>query len=128
MQKLVFEKAWERTISKQDQHWIETRFEQTKDQNDLFIPLRSARNHQNNLLVTVLIHNTRANPLDLREISLKLFEKDKEITMHTFSEPRLVLEPYTSMPWTFIFPHDLLQKNLAEEHIQVTLADRKEGK
>lgn len=59
MQNLVFEEAWDKTISNQDRYEIERAFQQSMiPQNELLCtPLWRAINHKGDLLVTVLIHN-----------------------------------------------------------------------
>ncbi|WP_052000644.1 SLAP domain-containing protein [Gracilibacillus boraciitolerans] len=108
MQKLYFEKAWEKTISDHDKQYIKNRFEQTKNEqehNIKLVPIRIAYNHRNDLLVTVLIHNFEAVTNDLSTINVELFEHSTQIGEENFTEHRLQLEAHTSMPWTFIFPY-----------------------
>ncbi|SFM49074.1 SLAP domain-containing protein [Gracilibacillus orientalis] len=107
MQRLFFEDAWNRTINDEDRLDIEKTFEQTKKDADdgvSFVPIRSAVNHRNDLLVTTLIHNFQSEAADLTNINIQLFQENKQITSQQIEETRLHLPAKTTMPWTFIFP------------------------
>ncbi|WP_208591548.1 SLAP domain-containing protein [Gracilibacillus suaedae] len=107
MQKLHFEDAWNRTISNKDRLEIKKIFEQTKkDAEDgvTFVPIRSAVNHRNDLLITTLIHNFQPEETDLTNINIQLYQDCKQIASQHIKESRLRLPAKTSMPWTIIFP------------------------
>ncbi|QGH33365.1 SLAP domain-containing protein [Gracilibacillus salitolerans] len=107
MQKLYFEDAWNKTISPQDRMKIEEVFKQTKEDAEdgvSFVPIRSAVNHRNDLLITTLIHNFQSENADLTNISIQLFQENKQIASQQIEEKRLHLPAKTTMPWTFIFP------------------------
>ncbi|MGP4042135.1 SLAP domain-containing protein [Gracilibacillus sp. D59] len=107
MQKLYFEEAWNKTISPQDRKKIEEVFEQTKkdaDDGASFVPIRSAVNHRNDLLITTLIHNFQSEKADLTNINIQLFQENNLIASQQVQERRLHLPAKTTMPWTFIFP------------------------
>jgi SLAP domain-containing protein len=109
MQELVFEAAWDKTIAPVDRTQIKDIFEETKDmasENIIFIPFREARNHENALLVSVLIHNFTKETFHLQDLQIAYYEDDDVIAAHQFSFPELLLRGKRSMPWTFIFPLD----------------------
>ena len=107
MQQLKFEASWNKGISSQDRSYIEKVFANTKHLNSfevMFCPIREASNHEEALLISVLIHNYMDKPLTFenRRILYKIGEEviaEKEFTL-----PRLVIPNKVSMPWTFIFP------------------------
>ncbi|WP_066185906.1 SLAP domain-containing protein [Gracilibacillus timonensis] len=106
MQQLIFTEAWDRTISSQDRQRLETLFQQTKDtaHHDLsFTIVRIAVNHHNHLLVTVLIHNTSNQTIDLTCETIHLLSNKQFLSKLSITDPRLRLPTNTSMPWTFIF-------------------------
>ncbi|SHN27900.1 SLAP domain-containing protein [Gracilibacillus kekensis] len=106
MQTLVLEEAWERTISEQDHQDIITIFNKTKEARKKIIPIRSAFNHRDDLLITVLLHNFADTKLDLRNVTIQLLQEDETLATQHFQDNRLLLDPATSMPWTFIFPEN----------------------
>ncbi|UFU00748.1 SLAP domain-containing protein [Radiobacillus kanasensis] len=113
MQKLVFEEKWDKTIANADRFFIEKVFsELTLNDEDIiqFTPIRQAVNHKEDLLVTVIIHNTSGEGLSLNQQKLSYMENDYLMAEETFFLP-VVLPPFTSMPWTFIFPRKSIQHN-----------------
>lgn len=118
MQKLTFEQAWDKTISLKDREKIHEVFlatNQKKNETIKFIPLWQAKNHKGELLVTVLIHNFSEQSLAFHNNKLHYLTSNNEIIAeHTFSHASLMLEPETSMPWTFIFPTIIKQPSAAE--------------
>ncbi|MRG87461.1 SLAP domain-containing protein [Salinibacillus xinjiangensis] len=115
MQKLVFHNAWDKTLSSKDRKRIEKEFEKTKNRHqDLeIIILWLAMNHKGECLVTTLIHNRGNQSFPTDEIELRLVDHQKVIAEHTFTIP-FTLEPFTSMPWTFIFSENSLGENSLE--------------
>ena len=110
MQKLLFEEKWDKTIADTDRTRIEQIFQKANIQktNKLFIPIRQAINHKQDLLVTVLIHNLNNSSIHFSNKSLSYYEDDIRVAEYTFTLPSLSVEPNTSMPWTFIFPNKSL--------------------
>lgn len=109
MQRLVFEQAWEKTIDPEDKQQIVTVFEQAnvpQKSVQKFIPFRQARNHRNDLLVTVIVQNFGDIAFTLEDIELTYYEAGQPVASHTFSHPGLMIAPKCSMPWTFIFPEN----------------------
>jgi len=126
LQQLIFENAWERTISQLDRQKIENTFEQTKRNTNLLldlIPLKTATNHRGELLVTVLIHNFDEKPFDMSTVTIHLLYNKEKVATHTFHEKRLVLDENTSMPWTFIFPAYSLSGTLAIDNVSLQIAE-----
>lgn len=98
MQQLVFEKAWDQTISSQDRQKITTSFEAIQAVKERHLAfLWEATNYKNEKLVTTLIHNPTEEPLAIQQVAIA-FENDVAI----FSLP-LEVPSFSSMPWTFIF-------------------------
>ncbi|MFD2045405.1 SLAP domain-containing protein [Ornithinibacillus salinisoli] len=111
MQKLLFEDAWDRTISDGDRKWIQHVFENTKLPLDqvLFTSLRQAINHRGDLLVSVIVHNTKNTEIAPVQQHFSYVVDHKLIAEHTFSIP--TIKSKTSMPWTFIFPKGSYKEN-----------------
>lgn len=103
---LLFEEAWERTISPQDRQAIIQKFEASHLQAGeiKFIPFRWALNHQGELLATVLIQNGEHKDFPLDNLTLSMEDSHGQLAEKSFSLPHIVVKANTSMPWTFIFP------------------------
>lgn len=109
MQQLRFETSWDKALSAQDRNQIEKLFIETKHQSYstiVFSPIREAINHQNELLITVLVHNFTQNPLTFENTQLVYSNEQAIIAANEFTLPALKIPPQTSMPWTFIFPQN----------------------
>ena len=107
MQQLQFEASWNKAISPQDRKYIEKVFADTKHLNSIdvmFSPIREAINHEEALLITVLIHNFTDKPLTFENKELLYRIGGEVIAEKLFTLPRLVVPSKVSMPWTFIFP------------------------
>lgn len=107
MQKLQFEKSWDKALSEQDRARINQVFSETKDIKNVgvqFIRIREAENYKGEILVMVLIHNPTREAFIFRNTMLRYLENKEVIAEHSFTFPALISEPETSMPWTFIFP------------------------
>lgn len=105
MQTLSFEQAWDRTIAPEDRQYIQHLFEKTSFENGVhFTLIREAINHKQETLVTVLIHNCEETPLILNDICIA-YQNEVEQMCEFFSLP-IQINPFTSMPWTFIFPEE----------------------
>lgn len=104
MQKLQFEAAWDKTLSGIDRDLITQVFNKQKVPSDTVSCdlIRSARNYYSYFLVTVLIHNATATEQTFteRDVSLQMTHGRSK---QRFTQPKLVIPSYTSMPWTFIF-------------------------
>lgn len=125
-QNLSLDAAWEKQISPQDRNLVETTFAETKaalyDLNE-YTYLRHDVNHDQALLVLVLVHNWSEIPKKTTDETLVcLNEKQEEVARHSFSFP-FQLSAKTSTPWTLIFPkgtyqHDLKkQQNLVVQNV-----------
>ena len=117
MQQLAFHPAWDKTISDNDRLLIEELYEQTYDQVDDFIMspvIRAAINYKKELLVTVLVHNFTHHAARFKERSI-FIQCDKFEAEQVFTIPDLIIAPFTSMPWTFIF-----QANPVYEQLELT--------
>ncbi|MEH7237609.1 SLAP domain-containing protein [Bacillus sp. JJ1562] len=117
MQKLVFEEAWERTISQKDREEIEHIFHEgiaNQDTGITFTIVRIAVNHKNERLVTAIVHNKTEQNLVFANSLVQFWIEDKLIAEHKFTLPALLVPPETSMPWTFIFPVDFEVPNSLE--------------
>ncbi|MEH7385823.1 SLAP domain-containing protein [Bacillus sp. JJ1521] len=107
MQKLVFEEAWDRTISQKDREEIKHIFHKavTKLETGItFTTIWVAVNHKNERLVTTIVHNNTAQNLLFENTTLEIWDGANHLAEHTFTLPALKVPPVTSMPWTFIFP------------------------
>ena len=107
MQKLQFERAWDKTISQKDRQAIEHLFQQSVEQIEYPIScaiLRQAINHKDNMLLTVLIHNFSDQEIAFEDRKVHCQLDEGHITQN-FTIHALRIPAKTSMPWTFIF-HD----------------------
>ncbi|KMY48707.1 SLAP domain-containing protein [Peribacillus loiseleuriae] len=112
MQKLQYESSWDKTLSNKDRKIIEGIFLETSllNQNRIqFTSLWQAMNHKGELLVTVLVHNFSHQDCSFMNKKLRYMENNEIIAEHTFTLPSLIVQPETSMPWTFIFPVEVLK-------------------
>ncbi|TFB13109.1 SLAP domain-containing protein [Filobacillus milosensis] len=111
MQKLQFEKKWDKTISDQDRSKIEEVFDETQESDEEFeaVTVWHANNHKGELLVTALIHNRSDQTVLFRDTDVIYKTLDEQIAERTFDIPALQIPPKTSMPWTFIFPDFTLE-------------------
>lgn len=124
MQLLRFEASWEKTVSDQDRAMIQQAFFKTNAANDKtihFIPLRQALNYKGDLLATVLIHNFSHHPYAFHKEKIHYLENNQPMAEHTFTLPSLLIEPETSMPWTFIFPASSLIDQITLENALLEL-------
>ncbi|WP_099355341.1 SLAP domain-containing protein [Fredinandcohnia onubensis] len=125
MQKLVFEAAWDRTISRKDRDVIEQLFrEEIIEEGISFTIIRVAVNHKNERLVTAIVHNRTAQYLVFENTPLQFCDGDRLLVEHEFTLSALQVPPETSMPWTFIFPADGFEIPNSIEH--ATLRHKKE--
>lgn len=113
MQKLQWEKSWDKAVATQDREQIELIFLKTKDlmiEDILFTPIREAINHKKEFLVTVLVHNFTDQELIFDKTRLVYAIGNERKASHLFTIPMLILPPKVSMPWTFIFPKHNLEE------------------
>ncbi|MDQ0229913.1 SLAP domain-containing protein [Metabacillus malikii] len=128
MQQLQFEPSWNKTLAASDRQLIDKIFHETKHLNDLNIGcsiIRVATNHKLALLVTVLIHNFTGDPLSFNNNRLQYIDKEEIIADMTFTLPKLMIPPYVSMPWTFIFPLGSYTHKDSYDNGQLILCDSK---
>lgn len=107
MQKLVFEEAWDRTISQKDRDEIEHIFHEAianLGTGVTFTTIRVAVNHKNERLVTTIVHNNTEQSLLFENTTLEIWDGANRLAEHRFTLPTFQVPPETSMPWTFIFP------------------------
>ncbi|MFJ8065280.1 SLAP domain-containing protein [Psychrobacillus sp. NPDC096426] len=119
MQKLEFESSWDKTISNKDRQKIEVIFLETSQSSNRGIqltPLWQAFNHKGELLVTALIHNFTMHSYSFQNTKLRYIEADKVTIEHSFTLPSFSIQARCSMPWTFIFPNEKLDKKLSLEN------------
>lgn len=117
MQKLVFEDAWDRTLSQKDRDIIEQLFrDETSEEGISFTIVRMAVNHKNERLVTAIVHNRTAQVFIFENTPLQFSDGEKLLAEHQFTIPALQVPPETSMPWTFIFPSDSFEIPNSIEH------------
>lgn len=124
MQKLIFESAWDKTISNKDRKEIEAIFletSQSDNQGVQLTPLWQAFNHKGELLVTVLIHNFTMHAFSFQNTKLTYIEANEVLIEHSFTIPSFSIQAKSSMPWTFIFPNENLDKKFTLEngHLEI---------
>lgn len=121
MQQLYFHPTWERAISDKDRAIIEQLFDETYEQVDDLImspTVRAAINHKGELLVTALVHNFTHHSARFHERSIFVQAGDYA-EEHVMTIPELVVAPFTSMPWTFIFPPPAQPLDLQHMFIEI---------
>jgi SLAP domain-containing protein len=123
MQNLQFESSWDKTLSIKDRKIIEGIFLKTRLPNHnscQLTPVWQAINYRGELLITVLVHNFGRQVLSFYEKNLRYVENKEIIAEHIFTIPSLIVQPETSMPWTFIFPVESLksQATLKNGHLE----------
>ncbi|MET3726576.1 SLAP domain-containing protein [Fictibacillus halophilus] len=118
MQKLEFESAWDKTIAHQDREEIKRVFSELSAEEHVrqqAVILKTAYNHKEEFLVTVLVNNYSTEPLSL--IGKKVLYQEEGYTIGEMdSRYTLEIPPETSMPWTFIFPAASLRRNPSREY------------
>ncbi|KGR76231.1 SLAP domain-containing protein [Ureibacillus sinduriensis] len=124
MQQLQFEASWDKALAAEDRLEIKRIFDETKrhDQSDIvFTPIREANNHEEALLVTVLVHNFTNESLSFQNTRLLYSIQGEVIAEETFTLPALSIPHKTSMPWTFIFPKGSYQQqsDIVNGHIRL---------
>lgn len=117
-QNLSLDAAWEKQISRQDRNLVETTFAETITElygwNE-YTYLRHDVNHDQALLVLVLVHNWSEIPKNITDEALVcLNAKQEKIARHSFSFP-FQLSAKTSTPWTLIFPKGTYQPNINKQ-------------
>lgn len=123
MQQLYFHPTWERAISEADREVIEQLFEQTYDEVDDTImspTVRAAFNHKGELLVTALVHNFTHHSARFRERTV-FVHADDDFYEQRFTIDALVVPPFTSMPWTFIFPPNALALTITLSNVYIEI-------
>ncbi|PKG22932.1 SLAP domain-containing protein [Niallia nealsonii] len=109
MQHLQFEVSWDKALANQDRQNIERIFNETKHLNSSNIicsPIREAINHNEALLVSVLVHNFTDHLLTFNNTRLIYSIQGEIIADKAFTLPTIAIPSQVSMPWTFIFPKD----------------------
>jgi SLAP domain-containing protein len=109
MQTLQFESSWEKTIAIKDRELITEIFQDSNsnmidEQIIRLVPIWEALNYKGEILITALIHNFADIEQIFQKQKIAYIEKETIIAEHTFTVPKLIIKPKTSMPWTFIFP------------------------
>lgn len=130
MQQLAFEAAWDKTIAPIDRANIISLFQETVDKNEqdlVTVPIRQAVNHNEDLLVMVLIHNFSNADFPLTDVHASYTEADELIAELDFSFPQLNIRQKTSMPWTFIFPKVTWQKSPSFENGRLQVSKKKKN-
>lgn len=105
MQKLQFEASWEKAIAPADRLVIEQLFHETQaslTQGVQCEMVRTAINHKQQLLITVLIHNATETSLSFSHRNVA-YTTTNDTIVQAFHLPALRIPPQRSMPWTFIF-------------------------
>lgn len=113
MQQLKFEPSWDKALSSKDRIMFQEIFAKTcvSDTNHTqLVPVWHASNYKGELLITVLIHNFTNQSLTFLNTKIRYIEEGKVAAEHIFTHPSLIIEPEVSMPWTFIFPVECLNK------------------
>lgn len=111
MQNLAFESAWDRTLAHQDRLEIERVFsgiDHNQRVGQQAVVMKTAFNHKEEFLVTVLVSNYSEDPFSLEGKKVLYNESGKPVS-EMKSQYVLDIPAQTSMPWTFIFPSSALR-------------------
>ena len=87
MQQLQFEASWNKALSAKDRSYIEKVFNETKSLHSsgvIFSPIREAINHEEALLVSILVHNYTDQPLTFENVRL-LYRIGEEVVAKRYS-------------------------------------------
>lgn len=115
MHKLQYEASWNKALCQKDRLHIEQLFEQVQ-LTDIPIActiIRTAINHRQELLITVLLHNFSDELLTFQQRTVTYTLQDEVLATHAFTIPALLVPSNTSMPWTFQFPSGSFHENWA---------------
>lgn len=110
MQELIWEQAWDKTISAIDRQSYMKLFHAESNQLKRFIPFKEAINHRGDLLISVIVQNFSDETEQWDGVKLLYVEGNQTIAKQVFSNHQLVVPPRKSMPWTFIFPKEVIRK------------------
>ncbi|YCA45780.1 SLAP domain-containing protein [Bacillus sp. JZ8] len=127
MRQLQFEASWDRALADQDRQNIKRIFNETKHLKDSAIfcsPIREAINHNEDLLVTVLVHNCTDHLFTFMNTRLLYSIGGEVIADKVFTLPALTIPPEVSMPWTFIFPKDSYTPQITLKNGQLEILKR----
>lgn len=101
MQKLIFERAWDKTIAPADREKITTYFNTSQINKEVHLAFfKEAINYKNERLVTVLIHNGTTEPVLFQNTAIAFDDRTGLFTVP------LQIPAQSSMPWTFIFSNN----------------------
>ncbi len=117
LQKLAFEPAWDRTLAHQDRLEIVRVFSKIDHDQKVgqqAVVMKTAFNHKEEFLVTVLVSNYAEEPFTLEGKNV-LYNEEGITICEMESSYSLEISAKTSMPWTFIFPSSALRKMPAGE-------------
>jgi len=126
-QTLVLESAWEKQVSPQDRQLIERCFMETKDNTESslsFTYLRHDYNHQQSLLVMVLMHNYKKVEVQCIDQLIDCYDLEgHKLATKSFSLP-YEIPAKTSMPWTFIFPKGTYEPTNKETELSLSFGNK----
>lgn len=76
-----------------------------------FMGMRAVQSENGDLHVTLLIRNGGNNELKLDNVPLQVEDAHEEVIARGgFKLDNFAVQPFSSRPWTFVFPHRLLKK------------------
>ncbi len=99
----------------------------SRDEGVVYSPLKTAVNHQGSLLVTVFIENRTSMPWKMNHSMICTY-RGKKLAAATFMDSSITVDPFTLMPWTFIFPKNQIVMgteagSLSTNELRVSEAD-----
>lgn len=111
---LDLEESWEKGLSAADKEKLEQVVEKVGAPNDgevNFLGLTANINADESLHVTLLIRNGSNKDIKIEQLPLEIVDASDEIVAKGgFKLNNLEVKAYTSKPWTFIFPKDMILK------------------
>jgi accessory Sec system S-layer assembly protein len=112
--RLDLAESWEKGMSPEDKTKLEQLVEQIEPvkQGEINLyGLEAKLNEQKDLYITMLIRNGNTKTIQIEQIPLQIKDASGDIIAQGgFKLENFEVKGNTSKPWTFIFPHSLLQK------------------
>ncbi|MBM7704003.1 accessory Sec system S-layer assembly protein [Metabacillus iocasae] len=113
--KLDLEESWQKSLAPEQQaslkELVETKLPALNEGEVNFMGLQANRPEDKSLHVTILIRNGSEKDLTLQQLPLFVEDATGEVVATGgFKLDNLTVKAYTTKPWTFIFPAELVQK------------------
>lgn len=112
--RLDLEESWEKGLSAEDKEKLQQVVEKAgapKDGEVNFLGLSASRDAEENLRITLLIRNGCNKGIKIEQLPLEIIDASGEVVAKgTFKLNDLEVKAFTSKPWSFIFPKEMVIK------------------